>query len=214
LWGVSVRKILGFGRGLSGVALLVLMATPVEENNVEYDSDPEEAKRPLTMRRREASDDEEEAEGEEVTDKREVGRVEVRSEDDIDDEGGVEDYANDGDDVEEGEEELQEEEEEEEEVEEMYEEKGASWGVEAEGPVVVAKESDDYDVRPPLEDSAEDHSEEKKESDPFAVPTAGAFYMHDDRFRDNAGTRNRYVMFTSNYFHYAKHNLVEYVHTM
>ncbi|QCE02070.1 protein CASC3 [Vigna unguiculata] len=169
------------------------MATPVEENNVEYDSDPEEAKRPLTMRRREASDDEEEAEGEEVTDKREVGRVEVRSEDDIDDEGGVEDYANDGDDVEEGEEELQEEEEEEEEVEEMYEEKGASWGVEAEGPVVVAKESDDYDVRPPLEDSAEDHSEEKKESDPFAVPTAGAFYMHDDRFRDNAGTRNRWI---------------------
>uniref|UniRef100_A0A7N0RHQ5 Btz domain-containing protein n=1 Tax=Kalanchoe fedtschenkoi TaxID=63787 RepID=A0A7N0RHQ5_KALFE len=28
--------------------------------------------------------------------------------------------------------------------------------------------------------------EEKKEHEPFAVPTAGAFYMHDDRFRDNA----------------------------
>ncbi|XP_047152405.1 protein MLN51 homolog [Vigna umbellata] len=166
------------------------MATVVEENNVEYDSDPEDAKRLLTMRRREASDDEE-AEGEEVTDKREVGRIEVRS-DNLDDEGGVEDYANDGDDVEEGEKELQEEEEEEEEVEEVYEEKGASGGVEVEGPVIVAKESDD-DVRPPLEDFAEDHSEEKKESDPFAVPTAGAFYMHDDRFGDNAGTRNRRI---------------------
>ncbi|ESW07699.1 hypothetical protein PHAVU_010G151300 [Phaseolus vulgaris] len=164
------------------------MATPVEENNVEYDSDPEEATRPLTMRRREASDDEE-AEGEEVTDKREDGRVEVLS-NDLDDEGGVEDYADDGDDVEEAEEELQEEEEEE--VEEVYEEKGGSGGVEVEGSVVVAKESDD-DVIPPLEDSVEDLSEEKKESDPFSVPTAGAFYMHDDRFRDNAGTRNRWI---------------------
>jgi len=185
------------------------MATPVEENNVEYDSDPEEATRPLTMRRREASDDEE-AEGEEVTDKREDGRVEVLS-NDLDDEGGVEDYADDGDDVEEAEEELQEEEEEE--VEEVYEEKGGSGGVEVEGSVVVAKESDD-DVIPPLEDSVEDLSEEKKESDPFSVPTAGAFYMHDDRFRDNAGTRNRFVVFASYFFHYAKHNFVEYVHTM
>ncbi|THG19823.1 hypothetical protein TEA_028912 [Camellia sinensis var. sinensis] len=35
--------------------------------------------------------------------------------------------------------------------------------------------------------------EEKKENEPFAVPTAGAFYMHDDRFRDNAGGRHRVV---------------------
>ncbi|KAL5160573.1 Protein MLN51 [Glycine soja] len=171
------------------------MASTVEEkNNVEYDSDPEEAKRPLTMRRREASDDEvteaeAEAEGEEVTDKMEDSRVEVRS----DDEGGVEDY---DDDVEEEEEELEEEEEEEEvEVEEeVYEEKGAtSGGVEVdEGSADVVKESQD-DVRPPLEDSIEDHSEEKKENEPFAVPTAGAFYMHDDRFRDNAGARQRRI---------------------
>lgn len=40
------------------------------------------------------------------------------------------------------------------------------------------------------EDQAEDQVE-KKENEPFAVPTAGAFYMHDDRFRDNAGGRNR-----------------------
>ena len=200
LCGVSVWRSLSFGRGLSGgVVFLVLMASTVEEkNNVEYDSDPEEAKRPLTMRRREASDDEvteaeAEAEGEEVTDKMEDSRVEVRS----DDEGGVEDY---DDDVEEEEEELEEEEEEEEvEVEEeVYEEKGAtSGGVEVdEGSADVVKESQD-DVRPPLEDSIEDHSEEKKENEPFAVPTAGAFYMHDDRFRDNAGARQRYVMFPS-----------------
>lgn len=30
-------------------------------------------------------------------------------------------------------------------------------------------------------------SGEKKENEPFAVPTAGAFYMHDDRFRESGG---------------------------
>jgi hypothetical protein len=29
--------------------------------------------------------------------------------------------------------------------------------------------------------------EGKKESEPFAVPTAGAFYMHDDRFQEARG---------------------------
>ncbi|KAL2338096.1 hypothetical protein Fmac_012542 [Flemingia macrophylla] len=163
------------------------MASAVEENNVEYDSDPEEATRPLTMRRREASDDEE-AEGD-VTDKRGDRRVDVPS-DELDDEGGVEDY--DNDDVVvvvEEEEELEDEEVE----EEAYEEKGASGGVD-EGSVVVVKESDGGDdVTPPLEDSAEDHLEEKKENEPFAVPTAGAFYMHDDRFRDNSAARHRRI---------------------
>lgn len=28
--------------------------------------------------------------------------------------------------------------------------------------------------------------EENKPNEPYSVPTAGAFYMHDDRFRDNA----------------------------
>uniref|UniRef100_A0A0D6QWN6 Btz domain-containing protein n=1 Tax=Araucaria cunninghamii TaxID=56994 RepID=A0A0D6QWN6_ARACU len=37
----------------------------------------------------------------------------------------------------------------------------------------------------------EQAEEEKKEAEPFAVPTAGAFYMHDDRFRDNGGARPR-----------------------
>ncbi|RDX83520.1 Protein MLN51-like protein, partial [Mucuna pruriens] len=168
-----------------GVVAVVLMASAVEENNGEYDSDPEEAKRSLTMRRREASDDEE---AEEDTDKREDRRVEVPS-DDLDDEGGIEDY--DDDDAEEEEEELEEEEEEVLDVEdEVYEEKGASG--EVEGSVSVVKESDD-DVIPPLEDSVKVRSAEKKENEPFAVPTAGAFYMHDDRFRDNSGARHRRI---------------------
>ncbi|KAG0560587.1 hypothetical protein M758_10G186900 [Ceratodon purpureus] len=33
--------------------------------------------------------------------------------------------------------------------------------------------------------------EERKEAEPFVVPTAGAFYMHDDRFRGVAGARPR-----------------------
>jgi hypothetical protein len=38
----------------------------------------------------------------------------------------------------------------------------------------------------------EEGEEGKKGNQPFAVPTAGAFYMHDDRFRDSAGGRHRY----------------------
>ncbi|KAI3737615.1 hypothetical protein L2E82_27623 [Cichorium intybus] len=33
--------------------------------------------------------------------------------------------------------------------------------------------------------------EEKKANEPFSVPTAGAFYMHDDRFRDGGEGRHR-----------------------
>ncbi|CAA0824442.1 CASC3/Barentsz eIF4AIII binding [Striga hermonthica] len=35
---------------------------------------------------------------------------------------------------------------------------------------------------------------EKKETEPYSVPTDGAFYMHDDRFRDSAGGRNRRML--------------------
>ena len=57
----------------------------------------------------------------------------------------------------------------------------------------MVKDSDDADVKAPLEESGNGNEEEKKENEPFAVPTAGAFYMHDDRFRDNAGARHRYL---------------------
>jgi hypothetical protein len=172
------------------------MANSVEED-VDYESDPEEANRSLlTMRRREASDDEEEereGEGDRDDDdsvKSEDLRVRVRS-DDSDGEGGVADYDDDDNEEVEEEEEYDEvEDAEEEEYEEVYVEKGVS-GVE--GSVIVVKESDG-DVIPSLgEDSAEVNTEEKKENEPFAVPTAGAFYMHDDRFRDNSGARQRYL---------------------
>ncbi|XP_054781031.1 protein MLN51 homolog [Prosopis cineraria] len=60
---------------------------------------------------------------------------------------------------------------------------------------LISKESEAA-FRTPLE--AEMHpgnkdSEEKKENEPFAVPTGGAFYMHDDRFRDNSGGRHRHL---------------------
>ncbi|KAK7255326.1 hypothetical protein RIF29_28733 [Crotalaria pallida] len=167
------------------------------EEDVEYDSDPEEAKRSLTLRRRrEASDDEEEDERE-GRDDRDDHRVAIRSDDGSDGEGGVADYGDDDDDdgdEEELEEELEEEvyEEEGEIEEEVYGERGVeeehAGGVE--GSMIVVKESSDGAG---VEDSAEVHSEEKKENEPFAVPTAGAFYMHDDRFRDNAGARNRRI---------------------
>ncbi|XP_061338529.1 protein MLN51 homolog [Gastrolobium bilobum] len=174
------------------------MATAGEED-LEYESDPEEAKRSLTMRRRrEASDDEEgEDEGEcggggggDGRDKSADRRLILS--DESDGEGGVADY----DDEEELEEEEdgvdQEEEEYEEELvggEEVCEERGADEGG-VNGAVVMVKDSD-ADVKTPLEESGNRDVEEKKESEPFAVPTAGAFYMHDDRFRDNAGARHR-----------------------
>lgn len=172
------------------------MANSVAEDDVDYESDPEEAQRSLlTMRRREASDDEEEEErgvGERDDDdsvKSEDLRVRVRS-DDSDGEGGVADYDEDDEEVEE-EEEYEEEEYEEGVEEEVYEEKGEG-GVD--GSVIVVKESEGG-VVPSLEeeDSGEVNLEEKKENEPFAVPTAGAFYMHDDRFRDNSNARQRYL---------------------
>ncbi|KAF5741698.1 hypothetical protein HS088_TW10G00702 [Tripterygium wilfordii] len=42
-----------------------------------------------------------------------------------------------------------------------------------------------------VEEEDVEEEEDKKENEPFAVPTAGAFYMHDDRFRDNAAGRHR-----------------------
>ncbi|XP_057514814.1 protein MLN51 homolog [Actinidia eriantha] len=185
------------------------MASTAEEE-VEYESDPEEAKRSLTMRRREASDDEEEEEGDGDERKRPVRRIdprdEIGSDGELDGQGAPEEYYDEESEIEE--EELLEEEEEEEVLEE--EEYGVRGGKEVEGgdevedvaveameaSGVVRKKLDEERERD-LEESTElqgvdqVEEEEKKENEPFAVPTAGAFYMHDDRFRDNAGGRNR-----------------------
>lgn len=136
----------------------------VGAEEVDYDSDPEEAKRPLAA---EYEEDEEE-----------LG-LEDEEEEEIDDE------------------------EEEVDGEEVYEESGrgldgggGAGGVESLA-VAIPKEVAG-NGRGPVEESVEAHGgsqaegeEEKKEHEPFAVPTAGAFYMHDDRFRDNAGGRHR-----------------------
>ncbi|KAE9588042.1 putative Btz domain-containing protein [Lupinus albus] len=156
-------------------------STVVEEDDIEYESDPEDTKRSLTMwRRREASDDEDDDDGMHNTPNHRV----IHS-NDSEGEGGVADYDDE-------EEELEEEEEDEGVEEEVYEERGVEEGGVVNGTVLV-KDSDAADVNTLLEeeDSGNKDDEEKKENEPFAVPTAGAFYMHDDRFRDNAGAHNR-----------------------
>ncbi|EEF34184.1 protein MLN51 homolog [Ricinus communis] len=166
----------------------------VGEEEVEYESDPEEEKRLLGMRRREASSDDEE---DEVEEKHRVDRRGPIRSDESDGEGGAADYDDDE------EEELEEEEEEvyEEEEEEIYEDEeeddthGNEKRVGGRDSAVEVKEKAEEDgvEEKGMEGRMEEGEDEegKKENEPFAVPTAGAFYMHDDRFRDNAGGRHR-----------------------
>ncbi|KDP37188.1 hypothetical protein JCGZ_06244 [Jatropha curcas] len=184
----------------------------VGEEDVEYESDPEEEKRLLGMRRRKAASDDEEGEGEEKP--RMDRRAPIHS-DESDGQGGAAEYDDDDEEELEGEEEDEEEEVYEDEEEEVYEdeeddidrfeegkerheERGGSTG---DGVVEINKK--EVDVRKVVEEDGvevkaeddhvqgEEDEEGKKENEPFAVPTAGAFYMHDDRFRDNAGGRHR-----------------------
>ncbi|KAH1114144.1 hypothetical protein J1N35_007522 [Gossypium stocksii] len=180
-----------------------MATTGVEE--VEYESDPEEVKRSLAMRRREAASDDEEGEreGENNAEARMDRRAVIRS-DESDGQGGAADYDDDEEelDLEEVEEEVYDEYEEEEEDidEEEIDEVGK---VEVRGNVKITGE----DVKEAVVDNGngdvdeglgidnnhigEGHEEGKKENEPFSVPTAGVFYMHDDRFRDNVGGRHR-----------------------
>ncbi|KAJ0674115.1 putative protein MLN51 plant [Helianthus annuus] len=147
----------------------------------DYESDPEQTNLSLQMRRRtEASDDEEDDDAD-VSD----ARVRVRetvidsrvSDYESDDQGAPAEY---NDDDEEEEFELLEEEVEEDEVEGVIE--GKSVGVE--------RENDHVDQYDDNVNGGVGEQGEKKENEPFAVPTAGAFYMHDDRFRDRARGRH------------------------
>lgn len=196
------------------------MATE-REDEVEYESDPEETKQSLTMRRRRAASDDEESEKEEALEggggkESRMGRI--RSEE-SDSEGGAADYDDEEGELEEEEEELDGEEEEEEgnyeDAEEAIDEEeanerrigeverndGVEVGHEEEKEVVArdgAKGEGQIAVEESLGEWGEDQAEdqvEKKENEPYAVPTAGAFYMHDDRFRDNVGGRNRYCSY-------------------
>ncbi|XP_021298581.1 protein CASC3 isoform X2 [Herrania umbratica] len=199
------------------------------EEDVEYESDPEEVKRSLAMRRREAASDDEEGErGEDNNTKARMDRRAVIPSDESDGQGGAADYDDEDEelDLEEDEEEEEEEayDEEEEEEEEIDEEEIEEVGKgEMEGNVERTGEDVEEavvgDGSRNVEDGSEinnnivngnnnnnynnhnnnnnhvgegdEDEEEKKQNEPFAVPTAGAFYMHDDRFRDNAGGRHR-----------------------
>ncbi|XP_076887892.1 protein MLN51 homolog [Bidens hawaiensis] len=144
----------------------------------EYDSDPEQAKLSLTMRRRIASDDEEDEEDDDDDNVVSDARVRVRVSDyESDGQGAAAEY--DDDDVEEELELVDDEEDE---------------GVVG---TVVIRSVDRFDNNNNNrsggveEGEGEGRQEEKKENEPFAVPTAGAFYMHDDRFRDGGRGRGR-----------------------
>lgn len=165
----------------------------------EYESDPEEVKRSLAMRRRrEASDDEDD---EESGERGKMDRAPVHSDYESDGQGAA--PADYDDEFEEEEEDYEDEELE---VEVYEEEEGRQVrGIYAETKVKAVEDTDgegrmDGAVDEALRnndneknDVTEETDEGKKESnEPFAVPTAGAFYMHDDRFRDNAGGRHRY----------------------
>ncbi|KAK6914923.1 Btz domain [Dillenia turbinata] len=169
------------------------------EEEPEYESDPEEAKRSLSMRRREAASDDEEGDVDERGRDRVpvIPRAGIVSDGESDGQGAAAEY----DDEEEFDgEEYQEEEEEEEEEEEV--EIGGREEVEEEGEEAredAVQEREHYqDTAASVGESNEvrgsggdEQVEEKKDNEPYAVPTAGAFYMHDDRFRDNVGGRNR-----------------------
>ncbi|CAO2815355.1 unnamed protein product [Amaranthus hypochondriacus] len=167
------------------------------EEETEYESDPEEAKMSLKMRRREASDDED------CEDERRRPSGIVDSDADSDDQGAAAEY-----DDEEEEEEDDEGYYDDREVynvekrvigEREYEEEegdvGVGGGVDAKGEeeVLEAKSVGEEDEGQDAErgDGEGEGGEEKKENEPFAVPTSGAFYMHDDRFKDNAGGKHR-----------------------
>ncbi|KAK4361932.1 hypothetical protein RND71_017173 [Anisodus tanguticus] len=152
--------------------------TSVRESEPEYESDPEEAKLSLKMRRREASDDEEE-------ERREKPVRRIESDGESDGQGAAANYDDEEEDEEYEDEEYVEEEAYE---EDEYQEAGGTSSVK-EVEVVVEEGADGAKevVAEGIGDGNENNNVEKKENEPFAVPTAGAFYMHDDRFRDNAG---------------------------
>ncbi|CAA7403056.1 unnamed protein product [Spirodela intermedia] len=180
-------------------------AAPPEEDEPEYESDPDEALLPSAMRRREASDDEEEVEGSDGEGKmtraaRRIGGI--GSEEDFDGQGAAPGYEDEDSEREDYVEEVAEDDEE---LAEEEETGAAVYGraddgnhvgsagraeIPAEG-LEFAGEGNGFDgENQDYHEKSQGEGEEKKENEPFAVPTAGAFYMHDDRFRENGGGRH------------------------
>lgn len=190
-----------------------LMAS-VENQEVEYESDPEESKLSLTMmRRREASDDEDQdqdlVDGSGMSFRRVDSRV-SGCESEI--EGSPAEYNDEESEVDE-EEEIDEENEY---VEERVsgsdvnvvalEFNEVSWikrveEGEKENDGGAYLERDDQFGENVVNETVQGEVEgKKKENEPFSVPTAGAFYMHDDRFRESrTGGRHRCGFFLVSY---------------
>ncbi|XBI18018.1 protein MLN51 homolog [Aegilops tauschii subsp. strangulata] len=154
------------------------------EVDEEYVSDPDDAL--PEMRRREASDDEGSEEG------RRPPRARIDPDHDDDGQGAPEDY--------EGE---VEEDEDEEYYDDLLDEEEVGEGLEEEydghavPPKEVAAGQGEAGEKPGEEGAeaeAEADGEEKKEQEPFAVPTSGAFYMHDDRFQEDGRGRRRRML--------------------
>ncbi|KAF8106128.1 hypothetical protein N665_0147s0081 [Sinapis alba] len=142
---------------------------PGDAGEPEYESDPEELKRSLATRRREASDDDEDSEA-------------IRSrrdEIDSDSDQSGEHVDNDENKLEDGED---SDEEEEEGDDDEYKEH---------------EDVNDDDKKSSMMKSGEDDAagrvdgEEDKEKQSSTVPTGGAFYMHDDRFQELSAGRSR-----------------------
>ncbi|RLN31161.1 uncharacterized protein C2845_PM05G31090 [Panicum miliaceum] len=154
-----------------------------EAGEEEYESDLDDAPLPALRRRDAASDDEGEEDDEDGGTP--LRRRKAGSDADSDGQGAPEVY-------DEGAYDDGEEEEYEEYEEEMYEEfeeggggrrRLASEAVAAAG----QEEGEARDGEVEKVDEAAPGEEEKRGNEPYAVPTSGAFYMHDDRFQEGRG---------------------------
>lgn len=167
-------------------------ANEADEKTEEYESDPEDSLLPAMRRREAASDDEEESDGgEDLPSKKNEAMISrnARSDGESDGQGGAEVY--DDEEVDDYDEEEEEYDELGEEYEgELEEENGNNVAERRQGELVGESKEGNRE-----ENKDEENKEgEKKENEPYAVPTSGAFYMHDDRFQENGrGGRRRYV---------------------
>ncbi|GJN18521.1 hypothetical protein PR202_gb05691 [Eleusine coracana subsp. coracana] len=162
------------------------------EEEEEYVSDPDDAPLP-TMRRRDAASDDEGSED---------GRPRARVGLDHDDDG-------------QGAPEAYDDEEDEEYYDEEEEEVGEGFEEEYEGRAPQAApspkegggagsghgsrvEDGEKDGEEGIAEGEAEQQGEEKEQEPFAVPTSGAFYMHDDRFQEENRGRRRCVCHPQN----------------
>ncbi|CAH2068013.1 unnamed protein product [Thlaspi arvense] len=143
--------------------------------DADYESDPEELKRSLAARRREASDDEDEGFKDEKRGGNQGAAIDSDEQAESDNDGG--DSYDDDEEGDYGE------------VDDDIADNGKPGVSQSKGVEVDGRNGEDA-----TEETAADvvEGEEQKQKEPFAVPTAGAFYMHDDRFQKmDAGTNRR-----------------------